>query len=240
MTDLTIEQAARAYVAAVRAYDPDWRSASAATITDAHDALCAAVDAQPDLEADTTHYLTIEEGLLGERIVTPEERAKLRELAEAATPGPWGVFDGCVWTEPGECVTHSNRADAQNAANLAHIAAANPTAALALLDALDAAEARLAAVRAIARRVPAGDYYWDAKAADWRVRGRLHKVRGQWYYQVPGDGPAILQDDCRNFDKAMAACRRDVAALRRVLGCGYTLAPQTFADLVERAREGGE
>jgi len=45
-----IEQAARAYVAAVRAYDPDWRSASAATITDAHDALCAAVDAQPDLE----------------------------------------------------------------------------------------------------------------------------------------------------------------------------------------------
>lgn len=43
-----IEQAARAYVAAVRAYDPDWRSASAATITDAHDALCAAVDAQPE------------------------------------------------------------------------------------------------------------------------------------------------------------------------------------------------
>ena len=43
-----IEQAARAYVAAVRAYDPDWRSASAVTITDAHDALCAAVDAQPE------------------------------------------------------------------------------------------------------------------------------------------------------------------------------------------------
>lgn len=80
---------------------------------------------------------------------------KLRELAQAATPGPW------EWVDPGDTYMPVLTGETANVcdfgdseqfypiegtppsdADCAFIAAANPTVILSLLDALDAAEAR--------------------------------------------------------------------------------------------------
>lgn len=78
---------------------------------------------------------------------------KLRELAEAATPGPWFVYEGSSWRRigitPGRgsydmavlapCVASDGHPDLTSTSglreeNLAFIAAANPATILALLD----------------------------------------------------------------------------------------------------------
>jgi hypothetical protein len=103
---------------------------------------------------------------------TPDERAGLRAVAEAATPGPWRweepskeswpqsdeslVSDGKTWESGGreypETVLSGWGYDASgteaDAEDRAHIAAFDPPTVLALLDALDAAERKLAAVEA--------------------------------------------------------------------------------------------
>lgn len=89
----------------------------------------------------------------------------LRQLAEAATPGPWDVYGAVVWspdarsviagasaTEPTSGVVEYERpkwsAINQPARNAAYIAAANPQAILALLDRLERAETLVAQCKA--------------------------------------------------------------------------------------------
>ena len=81
------------------------------------------------------------------------EMSRLREVAEAATPGPWMVGE-TWWLEgvehevvlsPGDCevaFTHPKDVD--------HIATFDPPTVLALLDRLEAAEAKVARVEALA------------------------------------------------------------------------------------------
>ena len=75
--------------------------------------------------------------------MTPDEKAELREAAEAATPGPWRVHGPCcglVLTAIGPIVDAFMCADNREN-NKAFIVAANPATVLALLD----ENARLAA-----------------------------------------------------------------------------------------------
>jgi hypothetical protein len=81
--------------------------------------------------------------------MTDDERKKLRDLAEAATPGPWhsrhGITTADVWPDdptkhPGICNANNHPDDDttdQEHANAAFIAAANPQAVVALLDLVD-------------------------------------------------------------------------------------------------------
>jgi Ead/Ea22-like protein len=69
----------------------------------------------------------------------------LRQLAEAATPGPWETDDPYIVmsVQDGKIVYLANTADLdcdiyQTEHNAAYIAAANPTAILALFDTIDA------------------------------------------------------------------------------------------------------
>lgn len=70
-------------------------------------------------------------------MTTKTDRAELRRKAEAATPGPWEIGDGCVQsTLDGHPLVTVGQCDEDEQ----YIAAANPAAVLALLDQLDAAE----------------------------------------------------------------------------------------------------
>ena len=68
----------------------------------------------------------------------------LRELAQAATPGPWEAGEACVWTDadlPSRVVVSDGRdgdGGAWDEADAAFIATMHPGVALALADALDA------------------------------------------------------------------------------------------------------
>ena len=82
--------------------------------------------------------------------ITPDVRARLRALADAATPGPWEADlsdPSPAWaavTTPDRCIAeHLTREDAQ-------LVAAARAAVPALLDALDAAEAERDHARSIA------------------------------------------------------------------------------------------
>lgn len=86
--------------------------------------------------------------------MTSDETTKLRELANAATPGPWSkdIFDVCAWDvervvakTDGE---FSPPAFNECQSNAAFIAAADPQAVIALLDEVDALKAKLVQVTA--------------------------------------------------------------------------------------------
>ncbi len=82
--------------------------------------------------------------------MTADERARLRALAVAATPGPWsaGVSDPEGLPNDTPTIFAPEMVDVVALApvgdDAAFIAAANPAAVVALLDALDAAERRVA------------------------------------------------------------------------------------------------
>lgn len=89
--------------------------------------------------------------------LTPEDRARLRDLAAKATTGPWTVEHGSDWDSDEGQVTQSSVRRADRAAitwddhggevfmpaDAEFIAAADPATVTALLDDLDAAEAEL-------------------------------------------------------------------------------------------------
>lgn len=80
---------------------------------------------------------------------TPDERARLRAVAEAATPGPWDAeLNGGVvaYRNEGRPDIVSDYCEAKEDA--AHIAAFDPPTVLALLDALDAVHAAYADLEA--------------------------------------------------------------------------------------------
>lgn len=81
--------------------------------------------------------------------LTPEDRDRLRALAEKATPGPWLPHARYVWTEDLGGIIQNWSDDANAAADMEFIAAAH-TAVPALLDQLDQTEAeRGGAIRAL-------------------------------------------------------------------------------------------
>lgn len=91
-------------------------------------------------------------------MTTQESRARLRVLADKATPGPWTVHEsaiGSIEAAGGLAIAQAqqntpvrSRADlAERLANTEYIAAANPATVLALLSALDAAELVIAEAR---------------------------------------------------------------------------------------------
>jgi len=76
--------------------------------------------------------------------VTDEQRAELRRLAEAATPGPWAYAPISAESELGK---HLPRRTEQEEADARYIAAADPAAVLALLDERDALAAEVERLR---------------------------------------------------------------------------------------------
>src|SRR5690606_2245217 len=87
--------------------------------------------------------------------LTPERLAELRRIAEAATPGPWGVNPWQAVVDEMEALTPicamlwptELRTEEQTLANAQHIATFDPTTVLTLLDALDAARAETERLR---------------------------------------------------------------------------------------------
>ena len=84
--------------------------------------------------------------------LTPEDRDRLRALAENATPGPWLPHARYVWTSELGGIIQNWSADANAAADMEFIAAAH-TAVPALLDQLDQTEAERDQARAQVDRV---------------------------------------------------------------------------------------
>ena len=88
--------------------------------------------------------------------MTPEQMARLRELAEAATAGRWHIYGGhndyAIYSARGEEVEHVMNLDAYkmkpSLANAEWIAAAHPQAVLALLDAVSTLQQEKAALEA--------------------------------------------------------------------------------------------
>lgn len=73
--------------------------------------------------------------------LTAKQRAELRRLAEAATPGEWRARGNEVLNGGQNRKPIVTRPDHQGMADADYIAAANPATVLSLLDALEAAEA---------------------------------------------------------------------------------------------------
>ena len=84
-------------------------------------------------------------------LIRGQSMTTLRQLAEAATPGPWAWDDDCVsedydtsqhapWlcTENLDTAVMTGEIHVRESADASYIAAANPTAILALLDTIDA------------------------------------------------------------------------------------------------------
>lgn len=96
--------------------------------------------------------------------MTPDEHAKLRELAEKATPGPWGLTYGPnertrLWSDADGYTDDVIALDPTTERgkphpDMAFIAAVDPSTLLALLDALDAARAKLHAVELARDSIP--------------------------------------------------------------------------------------
>jgi len=95
--------------------------------------------------------------------LTVEQRAELKQLAEAATPGPWALtspdFAGAINTADDKKHVALANIDSEGMgqcmANAAYIAAAHPGAMLTLLAALATAEAKLADISAVLETEPA-------------------------------------------------------------------------------------
>lgn len=69
---------------------------------------------------------------------------RLREIANAATPGPWRAAEyGAVMTMENEDVAQGDLGQVEE--NAAHIAAFNPETVIALLDRIEALEKKLGA-----------------------------------------------------------------------------------------------
>jgi hypothetical protein len=105
------------------------------------------------------------------------DTARLRALAEAATPGPWEVPES-IHGDPyinevgkgtliGGNIALANTRDDYGRSNAAYIAAANPAVVLALLDRLERAEGRLRS-----RRCGCG---WCCASTPPDDRGETHK-----------------------------------------------------------------
>ena len=120
--------------------------------------------------------------------MTPEERARLRELAERATAGPWDahrphpayrqyVVDR-VMPEGHLGETVATTEDVQASENAEYIAAVSPDVVLGILDALNAAEAERDRLAKAVERV-------RALAEGWRYKGE-HGY-GPWQ---AGSGPS--------------------------------------------------
>ena len=113
--------------------------------------------------------------------MTPDERAELRRLAEAATPGPWAQGDPTFGCANAQCVVSISDAamgrDVMGPSlqpalfDVEWIAAANPAAVLALLDQLEGAEAVIEVQDAHARQILAER---DALAAQVAAVRALH------------------------------------------------------------------
>ncbi|OUN01374.1 MAG: hypothetical protein BAA04_07085 [Firmicutes bacterium ZCTH02-B6] len=137
---------------------------------------------------------------------TAEELAKLREIAEAATPGPWSMhsepeFSG-PWSVGADHLPDSTVATAwaiewsaeAAQANAQHIAAFDPTTALELLDALGAARAEADRLRKQYEALRTGvervvqDLHKRAHAAamDWQQSGHhpYHDGASDAYYEA--------------------------------------------------------
>ena len=111
--------------------------------------------------------------------LTPEDRDRLRELAENATPGPWLPHARYVWTSELGGIIQNWSEDANAAADMEFIAAAH-TAMPALLDMLDQAEARIQAVRELHRE---------------EVVYELDSMNGTWVYGAD-DERVVLHRYC--------------------------------------------
>lgn len=96
--------------------------------------------------------------------LTPEDRARLRDLAAKATPGPWVRTgrDGRDYSlSPATGALLVDYAPIkQKCADAVYIAAADPATVTALLDALDAAEAELGAIKARDEEVCMDEGWW--------------------------------------------------------------------------------
>lgn len=90
------------------------------------------------------------------------DTARLRELAEAATPGPWCVEHGRVYSGDTEVAAMPGSRSWWHDADF--IAAANPAAILRLLDALNEAEDRADLLRDEVGRVTRSRDEWEANA----------------------------------------------------------------------------
>lgn len=112
--------------------------------------------------------------------MTDVDAEALRELAAAATPGPWtwgkggiyaGEYDEVLTTGPVECMTYcyggSSTLDGDRYdQDAAYIAAANPTAVTALLDRLTAAEGAVERAAALAATWRGNDLGTDRLCAE--------------------------------------------------------------------------
>jgi hypothetical protein len=110
------------------------------------------------------------------------DRKRLRELALAATPGPWNTPTGdYVWAGETQIAARDEERDfAQASVDMHFIAEANPQTILAMLDALDAAEQ------------PAPDDARNAKRFRWLCDASGQEWEALAPYQLVGQLDAAI------------------------------------------------
>lgn len=141
--------------------------------------------------------------------MTDESRKRLRELAEAASPGPWRecaseVLIGDHWWRP------ANYAHYYNEHNAAFIAAANPTAVVELLDDLATITAERDALREEKERRPLSVIAAYAETEGLRqqlaaANAEIERLRGRRIKSDPAHHTSIAQG-------VVAGCRFCIAA----------------------------
>ena len=137
---------------------------------------------------------------------------KLREIANAATPGPWergmttfgdpreGATHACVRVEGAHWTDHLVVSDGCDEADrdMAHIAAFDPPTVLALIDRLEAAEAKVERVEALVEKEPG------------RSEGEIKAEALREFADTRGVNVGVKDDDWwRGYRQAQHECLQD-------------------------------
>ena len=173
--------------------------------------------------------------------LTPEDRDRLRELAENATPGPWLPHARYVWTEDLGGIIQNWSEDANAAADMEFIAASRQ-AVPALLDMLDQAETTLAAIKARDEEVSTDEGWWIGGA--WGDYGEVvvplrilsYVIDGNLDQKVTETSPDYALTYAEQVARADQAEAR-IQAVRDVLAHHPYGGPDQEAD-IRRALEG--
>jgi len=142
--------------------------------------------------------------------ITPARLAELREIASAATPGPWEAGTDC-WAETiiTNQMLHGNATtDLQTERDHAHIAAFDPATALALLDALEQAQGDR----------PSG--FWSQREwEDWSndLALLIPEDDAAEYSNPEGAQEGIIEDCLRAYVDALDEARKRIERVEAVI-----------------------